>query len=99
MKIIRSTEPSQQGISVVNDMDLCVLGENLKTYFEYVKKVRKEYGFISEEVWRAGRSAVLKEFLQSPQLFVTTQFAAKFTFLAQRNMEAELNFFAESKAK
>jgi predicted metal-dependent HD superfamily phosphohydrolase len=93
VELIRSTEPSRESACVINDMDLCILGSNLKTYFGYVRNVRKEFTFLAEEVWRSGRSAVLNLFLQRVKrgkLYVTREFSAKFTHTAERNMTAEL---------
>jgi predicted metal-dependent HD superfamily phosphohydrolase len=91
--LIRSTELSSEPACVINDMDLCILGSSLKTYFQYVRNVRKEYPFISEDVWRSGRMEVLKIFLKRSRLgklYVTREFSAKFTYMAERNMTAEL---------
>lgn len=87
--IIRSTDLSQTPMCVVNDMDLAVLGAEPEVYDEYVRKVRKEYHFVSEDVWRGGRSKVLLSFLDRDRLYLTDKFAAHFTAQAYANIRRE----------
>lgn len=91
MRLILSTIPSKNGKDVINDMDLCILGAELKPYLDYATAVRKEYSFVDDTLWKTGRMAVLKSFLRRKKLYVTTEFAAKFTHTAKRNMQVELD--------
>jgi predicted metal-dependent HD superfamily phosphohydrolase len=87
--IIASTSPSKDGICVVNDMDLCILGMVPEVYWQYTVAVRKEYAWVEDEAWTQGRSAVLKRFLEKDRLYLTNEFAARYTSQAYANIRNE----------
>lgn len=53
----------------LSDADLKILGSARPRYVEYVKSVRKEYDFVSDDAWRKGRSAVLNGILARPKIY------------------------------
>jgi predicted metal-dependent HD superfamily phosphohydrolase len=89
-KLILATAPSAEPLSVINDIDLIVLGAEPKVYDRYVKNIRKEYNWVEPEVWRKGRTAVLRQILKRPALYITEPFIEKFTLQAIENMSREL---------
>lgn len=56
------------------DMDLSVLGSPEAEFHRYEKAVRREFAWVDEPAWRAGRSAVLKKFLDRPRIFHSDAF-------------------------
>lgn len=54
---------------IMCDIDCAILGASYVDYVEYVSGVRKEYGWVSEDEWKVGRSAVLTGFLARPRIF------------------------------
>ncbi|MGB3646304.1 MAG: hypothetical protein WBG88_03375 [Mesorhizobium sp.] len=72
------------------DMDLSVLGAEPDAFAAYERAVRKEYGWVPEAAWLAGRAAVLKGFLARKTIFHTPEFRDRFGAQARRNMEASL---------
>lgn len=58
------------------DADLAILGAAEADYRAYAAAIRQEYAWVPEEQYCAGRSRVLKTFLQRPRLFLTPPFAA-----------------------
>jgi predicted metal-dependent HD superfamily phosphohydrolase len=51
------------------DADLAVLARPWPDYQRYVAAVRAEYAHVSDELWRAGRSAVLTGILAQPAIY------------------------------
>jgi len=72
------------------DMDLAILGAEPGAFDAYEKAVRREYGWVEEPMWRAGRTAVLTAFLARPHIFHTEPFREKFEAQARENLNRSL---------
>ena len=76
--------------SLFLDMDLSILGAAPDAFDAYERAVRREYGWVEEPMWRAGRGAVLKDFLARPHIFHTEEFRQRFEPQARLNMARSL---------
>jgi predicted metal-dependent HD superfamily phosphohydrolase len=74
----------------VVDVDLSILGEDEDVYAQYVRDVRQEYAFVSEDAWRVGRKAVLEGFLARPTIYGREDFRERYEKSARRNIAGEL---------
>lgn len=72
------------------DMDLSILGAEPAAFDAYERAVRREYGWVSEAAWRAGRAAVLKSFLGRRHIFHTAEFRSSFERPARANLARSL---------
>jgi len=81
--------PTNADEAMLVDADLAILGAPAQEYAAYVAGVRSEYAHVSDDAWRAGRTAVLGGFLAQPQLFTTA------TMRIQREAQASANITAE----
>jgi len=72
------------------DMDLAILGAEPAVFDAYEKAVRREYGWVEEPMWRAGRSAVLQNFIARPHIFNTQIFRDRFEARARENLDRSL---------
>ncbi|CDX58267.1 conserved hypothetical protein [Mesorhizobium plurifarium] len=72
------------------DMDLAILGAEPAVFDAYEKAVRLEYGWVEEPMWRAGRSAVLQNFLARSHIFHTQAFRDRFEAQAIKNLSRSL---------
>ncbi|MBW8909455.1 hypothetical protein AB6802_14895 [Mesorhizobium sp. RCC_202] len=72
------------------DMDLAILGAEPEAFDTYEQAVRREYGWVEEPLWRAGRAAVLKTFLARPHIFYTKPFRDRFEARARENLGRSL---------
>ena len=72
------------------DMDLATLGAEPAVFDAYEKAVRREYGWVEEPMWRAGRSAVLQNFIARPHIFNTQIFRDRFEARARENLDRSL---------
>ena len=75
---------------VLSDADLAILAAPPERYAEYVADVRQEYAHVPDDLFRAGRAAVLRELLAKPALFHTTHAREHWEARARANVEAEL---------
>jgi predicted metal-dependent HD superfamily phosphohydrolase len=76
--------------SLFLDMDLSILGATPDAFDAYERAIRREYGWVEEPMWRAGRSAVLKNFLARPHIFHSEEFRQRFEPQARLNITRSL---------
>ncbi|MER9306067.1 hypothetical protein NKJ06_09870 [Mesorhizobium sp. M0293] len=81
---------STRDASLFLDMDLSILGAAPEAFDAYERAVRREYAWVEEPMWRAGRSAVLKNFLARPHIFHTEEFRRRFEPQARKNIARSL---------
>ncbi|MEO5324074.1 hypothetical protein PV773_12195 [Mesorhizobium sp. CC13] len=81
---------AQEDAALFLDMDLSILGARPEAFDAYEAAVRREYGWVSEADWRAGRGVVLRNFLARPRIFHTDIFARLFEARARANMQRSL---------
>jgi predicted metal-dependent HD superfamily phosphohydrolase len=72
---------------VLLDADLAILGANEAVYMRYADNIRKEYAWVPDDAYRAGRRRVLESFLSRPKLF---HFLGDREDAARRNIVAEI---------
>jgi predicted metal-dependent HD superfamily phosphohydrolase len=76
--------------ALIADIDLSILATSAPAYASYAAAIRREYSFVPDAVYRPGRSAVLRAFLDRPRIFHTDAFERSHELRARANMEAEL---------
>jgi predicted metal-dependent HD superfamily phosphohydrolase len=74
----------------VVDIDLAILGQNPAVYDRFERNVRREYFFVRWPRYVAGRSAVLRGFLDRPRIYGTDAFHGRFEATARQNLERAL---------
>ncbi len=72
------------------DADLAVLGAGEAEYDAYARAVRREYDWVPEEAYRAGRRKVLEQFLGRPRIYLTPLLAARAEDRARHNLRREI---------
>ncbi len=72
------------------DMDLSILGAPRDTFDFYEAAVRREYGWVDDEAWAVGRAAVLRKFIERPQVFHTKAFGQRYEAVARENIERSI---------
>jgi predicted metal-dependent HD superfamily phosphohydrolase len=93
--LIRQTQahdpdPGDPDAPLLLDADLAVLGAAPAEYAAYAAAIRREYAWVPDDTYRAGRAAVLRGFLQRPRIFHTERLFALLEAPARRNIAAEL---------
>ncbi len=82
--------PSDSDVQLLVDIDLSILGQAEEGFDEYERQVRKEYEWVSEDAFVAGRSAILKSFLERSDIYATQFFRDKYETQARRNIARSL---------
>jgi predicted metal-dependent HD superfamily phosphohydrolase len=77
-------------IAAVVDIDLAILGAPSKVYEAYVSDVRREYGHVSDDAWRVGRTGFLKQMLARKRIYTLVTMRRRCEEAARANMQAEL---------
>jgi predicted metal-dependent HD superfamily phosphohydrolase len=72
------------------DADLAIFGTNPAQYQIYARSIRREYSWVSDELYRAGRIRVLESFLQRDRLYHTKLLFDDLESRARLNIEAEI---------
>lgn len=76
------------------DIDLAILGAPEDIYDHYSRAIRAEYDWVDEAAYKAGREAVLRNFLARAALFHTPSIASRLEAQARRNIARELQQLA-----
>lgn len=84
------TEPGDRLGALLVSIDLSVLGGSAADYDAYVAGVRREYAHVPEPLWRQGRGAVMRGFLEARPLFPDPAFEARLGETARANIAREL---------
>jgi predicted metal-dependent HD superfamily phosphohydrolase len=77
-------------MALLVDLDLAILAAAPERYAGYAAGVRREYGHVPDEAFRAGRAKVLVGFLARPRLYATASLAALWEAKARANLTAEI---------
>jgi predicted metal-dependent HD superfamily phosphohydrolase len=75
---------------ILLDADLAILGADEGRYDEYAAAIRREYAWVDEPAYRAGRGQVLEGFLRRPRLYFTDRLFASHEARARENLRREL---------
>jgi predicted metal-dependent HD superfamily phosphohydrolase len=68
------------------DFDLAILGSAPAAFAAYEQAVRREYDWVPEPLWIAGRRQVLASFLARPAIYATPELRASHEAAARRNL-------------
>ncbi len=82
--------PGDDNAALLCDADLAILAADPARYREYVTDVRQEYAHLADDVFRAGRAAVLRALLEPSRLYATPAGRQRWEARARRNVTAEL---------
>ncbi|MCR4311828.1 MAG: metal-dependent phosphohydrolase [Candidatus Uhrbacteria bacterium] len=83
--------PSDDVLSpVLLDADLAILGQPWDVYHRYIVRVREEFGFIPDRLWRMHRPSFLGGFITRDRLFFTPRAFERYEAQARSNMVKEI---------
>jgi predicted metal-dependent HD superfamily phosphohydrolase len=84
-------DPEDPDLCVFLDADLAILGANPVTYQDYARSIRREYNWVPDFEYRAGRSRILASFLQRDRLYYTPQLFDELESIARLNVQQEID--------
>jgi predicted metal-dependent HD superfamily phosphohydrolase len=76
--------------AILLDADLAVLGAEPEAYDDYCLAIREEFSWLPDAEYRAGRSALLRRFLERGDIFHTPPMRDALEARARANLEGEL---------
>jgi predicted metal-dependent HD superfamily phosphohydrolase len=76
--------------AVLLDADLAILSAEERRYARYAADIRREYAWVDDAAYRAGRTKVLQSFLDRPRIYRTERMHAVAEEPARRNLLAEI---------
>jgi predicted metal-dependent HD superfamily phosphohydrolase len=82
--------PDTDEARIVVDADLSILGAAVETFDAYEIAVRKEYAFVPDDAFRAGRAHVLRSFLDRVTIFSTPAARDLWEARARENLKRSL---------
>lgn len=82
--------PESHDAQYLVDADLAILGANPPRFDEYEEEVRREYSWVDEDAFRAGRTRVLQMFQARHSIYTTEEFRLRFEDPARANLRRSL---------
>lgn len=89
-------DPATPDGRLVVDIDLSILGKDPARFDHYDRAIRAEYAHVPEPAYRAGRTAVLRSFLDRSAIYRTEQFAARYDQPARENLRRAIDRLASA---
>ncbi|MDO8622469.1 MAG: metal-dependent phosphohydrolase [bacterium] len=85
-----STDDQRFPLFAFLDIDLSILGQDDATYRRYAEQIRQEYLHVPDDAFRAGRAALLEQFLKRTNIYRTAHFHGKYEAAARANITFEI---------
>jgi predicted metal-dependent HD superfamily phosphohydrolase len=84
------TLPREPDGQLLCDIDLSILGRDPEVFDEFERRIRQEYAWVPEPMYRTSRSEVLAGFLRRRSIYQTEFFRARYEQLARSNLNRAL---------
>ena len=85
-----SSAPSDADTDVLLDADLAILSAEERRYSRYAADIRREYAWVDDAAYCAGRTKVLEGFLNRPRIYRTDRMFSAAEESARRNLLREV---------
>lgn len=80
---------------LIVDIDLCILGRPQEEYDQFESKIRQEYDWVPQFIFRRKRTAILRSFLDRARIYSTDWFAAEFEDQARQNLKRAIQILQQ----
>jgi len=95
VRATKAHEPDSADGQLVIDVDLSILGESPEVFARFEEEVRREYAWVEETAYVAGRTAVLRGFAARPFIYGTPLFRDRYEARARANIARSLERLGE----
>lgn len=89
-KLVLATQhlsiPEEPDAALLCDIDLSILGRTPAVVDEFERRIRQEYAWVPEPVYRSGRTRILEGFLKRRSIFQTDFFRDRYEVPARANL-------------
>jgi predicted metal-dependent HD superfamily phosphohydrolase len=86
--------PGSPDAALIVDIDLSILGRSEPEYESYEARIRQEYIWVPELIYRVERGKVLRLFLQRLTIYQTSTFQARYEQRARENLKRTIRALA-----
>ncbi len=86
--------PSEPDEALLCDIDLSILGRTPEAFDEFEGRIRREYAWVPEPVYRGARAEILAGFLRRRSIFQTDYFRDRYEVPARTNLERMISQLA-----
>jgi predicted metal-dependent HD superfamily phosphohydrolase len=84
------TIPSEPDAVLLCDIDLSILGRAPEVFDEFERRIRREYSWVPESVYRSARAEILEGFLRRGSIYQTGYFRDRYEPQARANLARAL---------
>jgi predicted metal-dependent HD superfamily phosphohydrolase len=88
------TLPREPDGQLLCDIDLSILGREPEIFDQFEQRIRREYAWVPEPMYRTSRSEVLAGFLRRRSIYQTGYFRERYEIPARKNLERTLSLLA-----
>jgi predicted metal-dependent HD superfamily phosphohydrolase len=86
-----TVEPGDRLGALLVSIDLSILGAAPEAYDRYTRQIRQEYAFAPDDLYRTGRTAVMRRFLEARAIFPDPALSHRFEAVARENIRREIS--------
>ena len=86
MATLHTAAPSVLDEQLMVDIDLSILGADRERFDEYEQQIKREYAWVSDDIYAEKRSKILAGFLARPTVYSTLYFRDRFETAARENL-------------
>jgi predicted metal-dependent HD superfamily phosphohydrolase len=86
--------PETDDDKLMIDIDLAILGKPQSVFLLYEQGIRREYDWVAEKAYRAGRSKILQMFLDRERIYHTPSMHARYEAAARVNLRDSIDRLA-----
>jgi len=79
--------PSERDAALLCDIDLSILGRTPEVLEEFERRIRREYAWVPEDVYRGARAEILEGFLRRGVIYQTDFFRQRYEIPARANLQ------------
>ncbi len=90
MILATRTHEGEGDCALLIDVDLAILGAPETVFEAYDQAIRREFQWLPERTYRAGRSRILATFLDRPRIYRSDEFRRAFESRARRNLARKI---------
>jgi predicted metal-dependent HD superfamily phosphohydrolase len=83
--------PAGGDTTLLADIDLSILGRDVKTFERYERQIRQEYRFVPEQAFRQGRAKILETFLEREFIYQVFFFRERYEARARENLSGSIS--------
>ena len=80
------TLPPEPDAQLLCDIDLSIMGRDPETFDRFERRIRGEYAWVPEPVYRSSRAEVLSGFLRRRSIYLTAHFRDRYEVPARQNL-------------